>query len=118
MGRFPVDRRPQRRKLVAVDQAVINQWFDDSGITISSMADIMEKHNLSKKLLNTWQECFAKTLRDIKPTNFIKHSINLMLNGSPSYSKIPRYTEKERQFCDRIFPEIEEASIITRASSD
>ena len=43
IGQFLVDRRLQRRKLVAVDQVVINQWFDDSGITIDSMADTMEK---------------------------------------------------------------------------
>ncbi len=118
IGQFSVDRRLHRQELVAVDQAVINQWFDDSGITIGSMADTMEKQNLSKKLLYTWQECFAKTLRDIKSTDLIKHSIDFKPNARPSYSKIPRYTEKERQFCDRIFPKIEEAGIITRASSD
>ena len=118
IGQFPVDRRPQQRELVAVDQAVINQWFDDSGITIGSMANTMEKQNLSKRLLYTWQECFAKTLRDVKPTDLIEHSIDLKPNARPSYSKIPRYTEKERQFCDCIFPEMEEAGIITRASSD
>ncbi len=81
------------------------------------MVDTMEKQNLSKGLLYTWQECFAKMLRDIKPTDLIEHSIDLKPNASPSYSKIACYTEKERQFCDRIFPEIEEAGIITRASS-
>ena len=69
-------------------------------------------------MLYIWQECFAKTLRDIKPTNLIEHSIDLEPNARPSYSKIPCYTEKERQFCDRIFPEIKEAGIMTRASSD
>ena len=104
--------------MVAVDQAVINQWFDNSDITISSMADIMEKQNLSKRLLYTWQECFAKTLRDVKPTDLIKHSITFKPNAHPSYFKILHYTEKERQFCDRIFLEMEEVGIITRASSD
>ncbi len=104
--------------MVAVDQAVINQWLDDSGITIGSIADTMEKQNLSKRLLYTWQEFFAKTLRDIKPTDLIEHSIDLKPNACPSYAKIPHYTEKERQFCERIFPEMEEAGIITRASSD
>ena len=53
IGQFSVDRQPQQQELVAVDQAVINQWFDDSGITIDSMADTMEKQNLSKRLLYT-----------------------------------------------------------------
>ena len=118
IGQFPVDCRPQQQELVAVDQAVINQWFDDSGITIGSMADTMEKQNLNKRLLYTWQECFAKILRDVKPINLIEHSINLKPNAHPSYSKIPHYTEKKRQFCDRIFLEMEEAGIITRALSD
>ncbi len=82
------------------------------------MVDTMEKQNLSKLLLSTSQECFAKTLRDIKPTNLIEHFIDLKPNASPSYPKIPHYTEKKRQFWDRIFPEMEEAGIITRASSD
>ncbi len=82
------------------------------------MADTMEKQNLSKRLLYTWQECFAKTLRDIKPTDLNEHSINHKPNARPSYSKIPRYTEKKRKFYDRIFPEIEQAGIITWASSD
>ncbi len=118
IGQFPVDRRPQQRELSTTDQVVINEWFDDSGITIGSMADTVEKRNRGKRLLYTWRECFAKTLRDVKPTDLIEHSIDLKPNARPSYSKIPRYTEKERQFCDRIFPEMEEAGIIIRASSD
>lgn len=117
IGQFAVDRRPEHRELVGMDQTVIDQWFDGSGITIGSMADTLEKKSLSKRLLYTWRECFAKTLRDVKPTDLIEHSIDLKPNARPSYSKIPRYTEKERQFCDRIFPEMEEAGIITRASS-
>ena len=81
IGQFPVDRRPQQRELVAVDQAVINQWFDNSGITIGRMANTLEKQNLSKRLLYTWQECFAKTLRDVKPTDLIEHSIDLKPNA-------------------------------------
>ncbi len=106
IGQFPVDRQPQRQEFVADYQAIINQWFDDSGITIGSMADTMEKQNLSKRLLYTWQECFSKTLRDIKSTNLIEHFIDLKPNACPSYSKIPLYNEKERQFCARIFPEM------------
>ena len=118
IGQFPVHRRPQRQELVVVDQGVINQCFDDSGIIIGSMADTMENENLGKKLLYTLQECLAKTLRDIKSTDLIEYSINLKPNSCPSYSKIPRYTEEKRHFCDRIFSKIEETGIITRTSSD
>ncbi len=62
IGQFPVDRRPQQQELSTTDQVVMNKWFDDSGITIGSMADTVEKQNQGKRLLYTWWECFAKTL--------------------------------------------------------
>lgn len=40
---FPVDSQPKQWKLVGVEQAVVTQWFDDSGITIGGMANILEK---------------------------------------------------------------------------
>lgn len=82
------------------------------------MADTLDKHNSSKQLLYTWRECFARTLRDVKPTDLIKHFIDLKPNAYLFHSKIPWYTEKKRQFCDRIFSEIEKVNIITKASSD
>lgn len=81
------------------------------------MADTLEKQNLSRRLLYTWQNCFAKMLRDVKPTDFID-SIDLKPNAPPSYSKIPNYMEKECQFCDRIFLKTEKPGIITRVFSD
>ncbi len=51
IGQFPVDRRPEHRELVGEDQKIIDQWFDDSGITIGNMADTLERKNLSKRLL-------------------------------------------------------------------
>lgn len=56
----------------------------------------MKKENLNKRLLYSWQECFAKILRDVKPTDFIKYSIDLKPNTCSSYSKILRYIKKER----------------------
>lgn len=92
---FPVDRRPKHRVLANVNQTIINEWFDNSGITIDSMADTLEKKNLSKPLLYTWQDCFLKSLRDVKPTNLIEHSIDLKPNACLSYLKIPGYTKKK-----------------------
>lgn len=82
------------------------------------MADKVEKQNLSKRLLYTWRKCFAKTLREVKPTNLIQYSIDLKSNARLLYLKIPRYTKKEHQFYDHIFSEMEEAGIIIQASSD
>ena len=112
IGQFPVDRQSEQRELATTDQIVVNNWFYDSGITIGSMADIVEKQNLSKRLLYTWRECFAKTLQGVKPTNLIKHSIDFKPNARPLYSKISCYIKKKRQFCDCIFSEMEEADII------
>ena len=78
----------------------------------------MKKQNRSKRLLYTWQKCFPKTLRDVKPIELIEHFINLKSNARPSYSKISRYTKKEHQFCNRIFLKMEKSGIIIQASSD
>lgn len=82
------------------------------------MVNNLEKQNLSKKLLYTWQKCFAKTQKNNRSTDFIGHSINFKPNAYGSYSKIPHYIMKKYQFCDHIFPKIEEADIITQALSD
>lgn len=51
IGKFPVDCRLEHRELVDVYQSIIDQWFAGSGIIICSMADILEKKNLSNQLL-------------------------------------------------------------------
>ena len=45
---------------MGVDQKIIDQWFDGSGITIDSMADTLEKKNLGKRLLYTWREILLR----------------------------------------------------------
>ncbi len=57
--------------------------FDDISIIIDSKVDILEKQNLFNKLLYIEWECFTKTLRDVKPTYFIKHLIDLKPNTHP-----------------------------------
>ena len=65
IGQFPVDCQHEPRELAITNQVVMNNWFDNSGITIGSMADTVEKQNLNNRLLYIWRECFAKTLRDV-----------------------------------------------------
>ena len=48
----------------------------------------------------------------------IHHSIDLTADARPVYQSVKRYTPREREFVARIFPEMEEAGIITRAASD
>lgn len=85
------------------DQTFINEWFDNSGIIIDSLANTLEKKNLGKQLLYTGWECFAKTLRDIKPTDLIKYFIDLKPNARPFYFKIPHYTKKDANFVTVFF---------------
>ena len=115
---FPVTRRPQLRELSNADQSEVDNWFQGSEITIGSEADTLERKILAKRLLYTWRDCFAKTLRDIEPTDLVHHSIDLVDDAKPVYQTIKRYTPKEKEFAARIFPEMEEAGIIMRAASD
>ena len=93
-------------------------WFNESEIPVGPVADTLERMNLAGRLLYAWRDCFAKTMRDIKPTDLIHHSIDLASHAKPVYQTIKRCTPKERAFAAKIFPEMESAGIITRAASD
>ena len=81
------------------------------------MADTPERVEKAQRLLYTFRECFATSIKDIKPTDLIEHSIDLEPNARPVKGNLPRYTEQEREFANRIFPELEDAGIIVRRSS-
>ena len=83
-----------------------------------SRADTPERVLRVKRLLYTWKDCFALTLRDIKATDLIEHSTDSKPNARPAYGRIPKYNRKEREFAAYIFPMMEEAGIIVRAASD
>lgn len=118
MHGFPTKRRPQLREMSDVSQAEVDEWFLESEITIGVVADTPERRDAARRLMYTWRDCFAKTMRDIKPTDLVHHSIDLTPDAKPVYQSIKRYTPKERDFAAKIFPEMEEAGIITRAASD
>lgn len=81
------------------------------------MADTLERIRAAKQLVYTWRDCFATNIRDIKATDLIEHSIDLVPNVKPVHSTLPKYTPQEREFANRIFPELEDAGIIIRQSS-
>lgn len=56
-------------------------------------------------------------MSDVKATDLIEHSIELEPNVKPIRGTIPKYTPQEREFANRIFPELEDAGIIARRSS-
>lgn len=115
---FPTLRRPQLRPLSTEDQAVVDNWFLESKITIGSVADTETKQLQARRLLYTWKDRFVKSLKEIKPTDLICHSIDLVPGATPVYGRMKRYTPKEKQFAAKGFPAMEEAGIIMRASSD
>ncbi|SLM39126.1 hypothetical protein LPUS_09585 [Lasallia pustulata] len=118
IGRFPTSRRPTKRTLTDESEGIVNDWFKHSGITIGPKAETPTQQSQVKRLLYTWKDCFAVTVREIQPTDLIEHSIDLLPYSKPVRSKLPRYTPREREFSNRIFPELEEAGIVARMSSN
>ena len=114
---FPTERRPMQRPLSDASPELIEAWVASSGITIGPKADTPERIERTQRLLYTWKDCFAVNIRDIKATDLIEHSIDLEPNAKPVKGTLPRYTAEERQFANRIFPELEDAGIIVRRSS-
>ena len=88
-----------------------------SGIVIGPKADTPERIERAEKLVYTWKDCFAANIRDIKATDLIEHSIDLVPNARPVAGSLPKYTAAEREFANKIFPELEDAGIIVRRSS-
>lgn len=115
---FPVKRRPMKRDLSTVDQAIIDEWVANSGITVGKMAVTEDQVNKARRLLYTWKDCFAFNLRELRATDLIYHTIDLKPGVKPHYSKIPRYNAKERAFAETIFPKMEDAGIIARIASE
>lgn len=115
--KFPTKRRPELRELSQEKEEVVNEWFELSRITIGAKADTPARIDKIKRLLYTWKECFAESIRDIKATDIIEHSIDLESDARPVKGTLPKYTAQERDFVNTIFPAMEDAGIIVRRSS-
>ncbi len=68
-------------------------------------------------MLYTQKDCFTTTVREIKITDLIEYSINLLPNIKLVKSTLLRYTAEEREFTNYIFPKLKDARIIIRRSS-
>ena len=97
---------------------MVDAWFTRSGITIEEKADTPDRVSKARRMLYTWKECFATSVRKIKPTDLIEHFIDLVPNAKPVRGTLPKYTVQEREFANRIFSELEDADIIVRRSSE
>lgn len=72
------------RLLISIgSNETVDEWFASSGITIGIMADTNDRVKKAKPLVYTWRDCFATSLKDIKTTDLIEHSIELEPNAKP-----------------------------------
>ena len=62
---FPTERRPKQRVLSTEALVIMWEWFEESGITIGSMAKTEDERNRAVTLLYTWKDCFASSVKDI-----------------------------------------------------
>ena len=115
---FPVLRRPQLRTLeISSPMSQVSAWFDTQGITFGDYLT-SEQTDKATRLFYTWKHCFVTRMREVQPTDLIQHSIDIVSNARPVYHKITKYTPQEQQFAGRIFPEMEEAGILVRGTSE
>ena len=114
---FLTERRPEYRKLSDAIMNEIFKWIRESSITIGKMADTKERKEKAIRILYTWKDYFAIRVRDIKATNLIEYSIDLDTNSRPIKGTLPKYTAEEREFSNKIFPEMEDTGIVYRRSS-
>lgn len=96
----------------------IEAWFSKSEITIGAEADTLERQERAKRLVYTYRDCFASTIREIQATDLVEHSIILEKGAKPVKGSLPRYTQEEREFANSILPELDDAGIIQRRSSE
>jgi len=89
---FPTERRPKQRSLSLAPVDTIEAWFTESDITIGVKADTSAKIALAKQLLYTWRDCFARSVREIQPTDLIEHTIDLIPDARPVKGRLPKYT--------------------------
>lgn len=92
---------------------IISGWCNANKIFIRPKADTPNRVKKAQRLVYTWRDCFAKSVKDIQVTDLLEHSIDLMKDAKPIKKKTSKYTAKERDFANKIFSAIENAGIIT-----
>ena len=115
---FPTLRRPMPVIISTDSNDQVDEWFENSGITIGGIADSPERQAKARRLFYSVRDCFVKYMKDVKPTDLIEHTIDLKPGAEPVCMKLKRYTQAERQLSQIIFPQMEEAGILYRASSE
>ena len=113
---FPTKRRPEKRKMSDVPQAVCDQWVKDKGISIyEGLAP--EEREAANRLVYTWKDVFESDLLKIRTTDLIEPGIDLKPGAQPERAKRPLYTEAELRFANKLIPQMEQAGLILRCDS-
>ncbi len=114
---FPKSRQTEKHDISIDPDEAVEKWFQSSRIQVGSIANTAERVAKTKQLFYTWRDCFAENVCDIKATDLIEHSIDFLPKARPVMGKVPKYTNAEHAFANEIFPQMEDAGIITRRSS-
>ena len=115
---FPTTKRPINRKLSEASEQEIDEWFEQSEITIGKIADSPEKIALVKRLLYTWKDAFIKKLEELTGSTLVEHTIELMPDAKPKKMRQIRYSKAQIDFANKMFPMMEKAGILIRGSSE
>jgi hypothetical protein len=86
-------------------------------ILIGDAADTPQRWEQAARILYTWRDCFAGSIREIRPTDLVMHSIPLAPGARPTRSRVPIYTQEERNYLRETLPQLEDAGIIVRCES-
>lgn len=104
-----VGRRPLQRPLSQESQSVVDNWFEKTGIILGDAADSPEHQDQARRLAYTWKDCFALSLDEIKTTDLVSHTVELLPNVLPYRLRQPPYSREQRRFALKFFPELERA---------
>jgi hypothetical protein len=81
---FPTDRRPVKRQLSGVPQALINEWFAKSGVRLGPLTP--DQRDKVTRLLYTYQDLNSVDLEDLPATDLYVHRVRLK-PGTPPFSR-------------------------------
>ena len=92
---------------------VVDAWFAQSDINVYAGLSKSEFRRV-KRMLYAWRDIFEDEMLKIRKTDLIEHCIPLLPNARPFKAKLPLYTDEERDFCNKVIPQMEKAGLIYR----
>ena len=80
--------------------------FANSQITIWAAANDEAKRRLARRLYDTWRDDYVKSISDLPVTDLVEHSIQLKDGAYPYGLRQIRYSHRDVEFAERVFPAI------------